>query len=96
MRIIFFYLAGCLQSLVRVVNDLACFPTAPERAVNPLCLGTVLWAEDCAALDPALADSDHLIFLSCRKLSRNRTQQLKESTMSPHILSQPIWRYKPA
>lgn len=36
-----FSLAGCLQSLVAVVNNLACFPTVPERAVNPLCLGTV-------------------------------------------------------
>lgn len=41
MRIISFYLAGWLQSLVTVVNNLACFPTVPECAVNPLCLGTV-------------------------------------------------------
>ena len=74
VRIIsFFCLAGCLLSLIRVVSNIACFPTVIEHAVNPLCLGTVTVcrAELGIVLPccPALATSDHLILLSCRKLS---------------------------
>lgn len=68
-----FYLAGCLLSLITVVNNIACFPTVTEHAVNPLCLNTVavlraeLWMVwPCY---PVFTSSDHLILLSCRKFS---------------------------